>query len=370
MGYKSLHRTTPILILALGIFLPVRAQGIREDDQQVAPRQFLSRETFLTGAQIGIDVAVALNPETAAVKKAADVTKIVLDEGIKATEFRNSVVESHLLVVNAEAKKLETIKDRDGNLNSPEAQAILGDLRRGHFASGGTGMFLAKSVFSARMAYGVTSHYAKDEFMKAFFGETIAKRLPFGNRAEALWIGKQSFVRTYTNIPWRYLKVLGENSRKLTDALKVVLLKKIGKQLGQYTLENTLDKAVEDILRDHPSIPEATSYYRLSAMMDPRLLMPMAQPALAAMPVPLAAMPAPLVAPQLILTQRDPVVNAATVQHQVMAEQHYHVSTGSSESHHSDPPERNEHPTHNVPTSIHIGGSFTGGVGGTLYTRF
>jgi hypothetical protein len=262
------------------------------------------------------------------------------------------------LVVSAEAKKLEEIRQREGNLNSLEAQAILGDLKRGHFSQESTGMFLAKSVLSGRMAYGVTSHYYMDKWMKVFFGETLAKRLPAGNRVELMWIGKGSLVRIHTNIPWRYLLALGESSRKFTDSLKKVLLKKIGKQLGHFVVENTLDKVVEDILRDHPSIPEATTVLRLNMFNDPRLMAPMVQ----------AATPVPIAIPPEIRVQRDPVVSAASVQHQVIEEQHYRASSGGSESAQSKPV---EHPTHSIPSSINIGGgSFTGGAGSSLFTRF
>ena len=70
--------------------------------------------------------------------------------------------ERHHAALAEEAAKLEDIHARDGNLNSPEAQAILGDLRSAPRSETSTTMFLAKSVFSAKMAYGVASHYVVD----------------------------------------------------------------------------------------------------------------------------------------------------------------------------------------------------------------
>jgi hypothetical protein len=342
-----------------------RAQDITQDSAQVRPLRILSRDHLLTAAQIGVGVAVALNPELEGVHKLADFTALTLDEAVKATAFRNSIVESHLLVVSAEATKLEDLRTRDGNLDSPEAQAILDDLRRGHFATDGTGMFLARSVVSGRMAYGVASHYYLNKWMKAFFGGTLGRRLPLGNRVERVWLARNGLVRTYTNIPWRYLTTLAESSRLLTDAIKKVLLQKIGKALGQYAVQSTLDQEVERILADHPSIPEAAVYLRLDAMNDPRLLMPMAQPA---MPVAAVAAAVPIAVPRAIAVQADPVVSAASVQHQVLSEPQYRVDTGGSESAHVEPV---EHPTHrDLPTSISIGGSFTGGSGSTLFSRF
>lgn len=335
------------------------SQEIRDDRDEVKPLQILTSEKFITAAQIGIGVAVALNPETKAVKEAFDISKIVAEQSVKAAEFRNSVVESHLLVVSAEAKRLENL-----DLHSPEAQAILADLRRGHFSQDSTAMFLAKSVFSLRMAYGVASQYATKK-LSGKLGEKIARQIPIGNRVELIWIGKKSFVRTYTDIPWKHLKELGENSRVLTDAFRTVVLKKIGERIGRYAVESTLDKAVEDILRDHPSIPEASYTLRVDAMVRPELLAPIAQaqPAMA---------PAAVAVPAVILAQPDPVIRAASVQQQVVAAQHYEGSSnrsGSSGRSNYEPVER--HPTHNIPTSISLpGGSFTGGSGSTLFTRF
>jgi hypothetical protein len=371
MWLSTKHRLLTSLFLVFSIFTSARAFDLQDAENQVRPLQVLTRPSV----QIGIGVAVALNPSTAGLKKAVDVTKLLLDESIAATEFRNSVVQEHLIVVSKETEKLEEIKQRDGNLKSDEARAIIDDLKRGHFANESTEMFLAKSVFSARMVYGVASRYYTDKFIEHLFGESIAKRLPLGNRAETFWLRKTGVVRTYTNIPWNHLTVLGRNSRLLTDSLKVVLLKKIGKAIGSYTLQNSLDRIVEDILRDHPSIPEAAVSLRLNLMTQPQLLrqpellMPM--PALR--PVAPALVPAPPTAFRAppIMIQRDPVVSAAAVQQQVI---HYQIEYGGSQSVRVEPEVREpvEHPTHSssLPSSISIGGSFTGGSGSTLFTRY
>lgn len=338
---------------------------IRDAAQQVQPLQILTSESFTSKAQIGIGIAVALNPEIATiatVKKMADMTELVMDEAVKATDFRNEVVQSHLLVISAEAAKLEDIHERDGNLNSPEAQAILGDLKSAPRSETSAIMFLAKSVFSGRMAYGVASHYIVDAASDKV-GEYIGKSLPTGDRVEALWIGRNGFVRTHVDIRWKYLKALGEDSKQLTNALQKVLLQEIGKKIGRYTVESTLDREVDQILRDHPSIPEATVVLRLDLMTEPRLMLPMAQ----------AALPAPVAVPAAIMVQADPVVSAASVQQQVIEEQHYSGSSNSGGASHSSSTssrsEAVEHPTH-MPSSISVGGSFTGGSGSTLYSRF
>ena len=324
------------------------------EDQEVTPLQVLTSDSFVTAAQIGVGVSVELNPELKVAKECGDFAEIVMEQSVVATDFRNDVVQSHLLLVSAEAKKLGEIRARDGNLDSDEAKAILADLRQGHFAQDSPAMFLAKSVFSGRMAYGVASQYA--------IGRATDKRaaglstgLLTGDRVELLWVGKKSFVRTYTNIPWKYLKVLGKNSKQFTNALQRVLLQEIGKRIGRIAVENTLDKVVGEILNRHPSIPEAAYSLRLDMMVEPHALLPMAQ----------AAQPALIAVPREIRVQRDPVVSAASVQQQVFQEQHYEVaSSGGNESAHAEPME--SHPTH---VSI-SGSSFTGGSGSSLFSRY
>jgi hypothetical protein len=362
----SPRRILSAIIFAAWLFFPMAntqapAQEVKAEDEPVKPLQILTNEKFLTAAQIGIGIAVDLNPETKAIKEAADFTRIVADESVKAADFRNSVVESHLLVVKEEAETLKDIRRREGNLNSPEAQAILQDLKAGHFSKDDTGMFLLKSVFSLRMAYGVASEYATKKLTKNI-AEKIAGQLPTGDRVELMWIGKRSFVRTHLDIPWKHLKELGENSKLLTNAFQKVILKKIGERIGRYAVESTLDKTVEDILRDHPSIPEAAYILRLDAMVQPQLFTAIAaQPAMA---------PVPMAMPAVIRAQPDPVIRAASVQQQVIAAQPYGGGgSGSGRGSNYDPPiER--HPTHNLPTNISIGGSWTGGAGGTLFSRF
>lgn len=343
---------------------PAPAQEITPDDQVVKPLQILTNEKFITAAQVGIGIAVELNPEIKAIKEAADFTKIVAEQSVKAADFRNSVVESHLLVVKEEAETLKDIRQREGNLNSPQAQAILADLKAGHFSQDSTSMFLAKSVFSLRMAYGVASEYATKK-LTGKLAEKVAGQFSAGGRVELMWIGKRSFVRTHYDIPWRNLKELGANSKLLTNAFQKVILKKIGERIGRYAVESTLDHAVEDILRDHPSIPEAAYVLRLDATVQPQLLAPIAQ----AQPV---MAQAPMAMPAIIRAQPDPVIRAANVQRQVIAAQHYEsASSGSGSGRNSnyDPPVE-RHPTHNLPSSINIGGSFTGGSGSSLFTRF
>jgi hypothetical protein len=339
------------------------AQEVNAADEPVKPLQFLTNDKFLTAAQVGIGIAVDLNPETKAIKEAADFTKIVMDQSVQAADFRNSVVESHLLVVKEEAETLRDIRQREGNLNSPEAQAILRDLKAGHFSQDGAATFLLKSVFSLRMAYGVASEYATKKLTGKIAGK-LAGQLPTGDRVELMWISKRSYVRTHFDIPWRHLKELGENSKLLTNAFQKVILKKIGERIGRYSVESTLDKTVEDILRDHPSIPEAAYVLRLDAMVQPQLLAPIAaQPAMVA---------APMAMPAVIRTQPDPVIRAASVQQQVIAAQPYgggSSGSGSGRGSNYDPPVE-RHPTHNLPSNINIGGSWTGGSGGTLFTRF
>jgi hypothetical protein len=289
-------------------------------------------------------------------------TVIVLDESVKATDFRNSVVNSHLLLVNQEARRLSDIKKRDGNLESDEAQAILRDLRHGHFTEDSTGIFLAKSVFSGRMAYGVASQTA-NYFAMRQVGQYAAKLIPTGDRVERMWIGKRSFVRLNTDIQWKHLTVLGRQSKLLTDALQKVLLVRIGRAIGRYGVESFLDQKAEEILRDHPSMPEAATYLRVDMMVQPQLA--------EAIPV----MPsASLVMPPVVRVQQDPVVRAASVQQQIIEEQHYQVSAGSSrrapKNSRQNPPEEH-HPTHSIPNSISLpGGSWTGGSGSSLFSRY
>ena len=365
----SSRRVFQTIIFAGWLFLPVAnpqapAQEITPDDHVVKPLQILTSDKFITAAQVGIGIAVELNPELKTIKEAADFTKIVAEQSVKAADFRNSVVESHLLVVKEEAETLKDIRQREGNFDSPEAQAILADLRAGHFSQDSTTMFLAKSVFSLRMAYGVASEYATKK-LTGKLAEKIAGQLPTGDRVELMWIGKRSFVRTHYDIPWKHLKELGANSKLLTNAFQTVILKKIGERIGRYAVESTLDQAVEDILRGHPSIPEAAYVLRLDAMIQPQLLAPIAQ----AQPV---MAQAPMAMPAVIRAQPDLVIRAASVQHQVIAAQSYgggSGGSGSSRSSNYDPPVE-RHPTHNLPSNINIGGSWTGGAGGTLFTRF
>jgi hypothetical protein len=169
--------------------------------------------------------------------------------------------------------------------------------------------------------------------------------------------------------------VLGENSRKLVDALKEVLLKKLGKAIGQYAVESTLDQVVEDLLRDHPSIPEAATALRLNIMTNPMVLLPAPAPMPAQVPQAIPAAPAvraiiPIL-PPVTLVQRDPFVSAASVQQQVIQ---YEVDRGPSTSANVEPSQREpvDHPTHSssLPSSISISGSFTGASGSSLYTRY
>lgn len=334
------------------------AQEVKADEHEVKPLQVLTRDNLILGAEVGIGIAVSLNPETKVVKEAFDVSKIVLDQSVKSVEFRDSVLSSHLLVVNAEIERLRSI-----DVHSPEAQAILANLRREHFSTDSTGMFLAKSVFSLRMVYGVASQYATKK-LSGKIAENFARKIPLGNKVEYMWIGKKGLIRANTNIPWSHLKELGENSRLLTNAFRTVVLKKIGERIGRYAVESMLDKAVEDILRGHPSIPEAVYTLRVDAMVRPELLAPIA----AAQP---AMVPAAVAMPPVILAQPDPVIRAASVQQQVVAAQHHESSSTARSgggSNYDPPVER--HPTHNLPSSINIGGSFTGGSGSTLFTRF
>lgn len=369
MWLSTKYRLLTSLFLVISVFGSARAFDLQDAEEMVRPLQILNHP----GVQIGIGVAVELNPSTKTLKKAVDLTKLLLDESIAATDFRNSNVQEHLILVSKETEKLEEIKRRDGNLKSDEARAIIDDLKRGHFANESTGMFLAKSIFSKRMAYGVASHYYMDKFMKHLFGETIAKRLLLGNRAETFWLRKTGVVRTYTNIPWKHLTVLGKNSRLLTDSLKKVLLEKIGKYIGSSVLHSTLDKMVEDILRDHPSIPQAAVSLRLSLMTQPQLLrqVDLSMPALRPVPQP-SAPAAPTAFRALpIKIQRDPVVSAAAVQQQVIQ---YQIEYGGSQSARVEPEVREPvpHPTHSssLPRSIKVGGSFTGASGSSLYTRY
>src|SRR5438067_1406418 len=80
-----------VLMVGLISGTAVRGQEIREDEHQVQPLQFLTSESFLKKAQIGIGVAVALNPELEGIKKFSGLTELSLDEGIKATDFHVSV---------------------------------------------------------------------------------------------------------------------------------------------------------------------------------------------------------------------------------------------------------------------------------------
>jgi hypothetical protein len=331
------------------------------DDRQVRPLKVLNEDRLLAAAQIGMGIVVTLNPEFAAIKKAADFTALVAGESVKAADFRNSVVNSHLLVVSAEAKRLEDIRKRDGNLKGEEAQAILADLRRGHFSDDSTASFLVKSVFSGRMVYGVASQYAVGE-ITGKIGEKIAKSSRIGNEVELLWVRKGSLMRR-TGIQWSYLKAAGEQSRRLTNAFEEVVLKRIGRRIGRYTVESTLDKFADEVLREHPSIPEAATYLRLNVMIQPREAVAMAQ----------AARPAEMqiALPVQLEVQQDPVASAASVQRQIIDQQQYQVSSGEEPSSHVE--RVDDHPTHssNIPTSINISGaSFTGASGSTLFSRF
>jgi len=335
---------------------------LEDAPEQVTPRKILTRDNLITAAQIGIGVAVDLNPSMRSIKTAFDMTGIVLDESVKAVDFRNNVIKSHLLLVSQEAKELIAIKERDGNLESDKAQAILQDLRRGYFAQDSTGMFLAKSVFSGRMAYGVVSQTA-NYFAMGWVGENTAKLIPTGDRVERMWIGKRSFVRLNTDIQWKHLTVLGRQSKLLTDALQKVLLVRIGRAIGRYGVESFLDQKAEEILRDHPSMPEAATYLRVDMMVQPQLAQ-----AIPAVPE------VPLMLPPVVRVQQDPVVRAANVQQQIIEQQHYQVSDGSSHSvsgnSRQSPPEEH-HPTHSIPSSISLpGGSWTGGSGSSLFSRY
>lgn len=248
MNRKSGRTITFVTLLGL---IPLAGNAtnpeIRDADQQVQPLKILTSESFTSKAQIGIGIAVALNPEMATVKEMADMTELVMDEAVKATDFRNEVVQSHLLVISEEATKLKDIHTRDGNLNSPEAQAILDDLKSAPRSETSATMFLANSVFSGRMVYGVASHYIVDAATDKI-GKYVGKSLPTGDRVEALWISRNGFVRTHVDIRWKYLKALGEDSKQLTNALQKVLLQEIGKKIGRYTVESTLDREVDEIL--------------------------------------------------------------------------------------------------------------------------
>ena len=123
------------------------AQEVKAEDEPVKPLQILTNGKFLTAAQVGIGIAIDLNPETKAIKEASDFTRSSQTSPSSRQTFANSVVESHLLVVKEEAETLKDIRQREGNLNSPDAQAILQDLKAGHFSQDGTATFLLSLYF-------------------------------------------------------------------------------------------------------------------------------------------------------------------------------------------------------------------------------
>jgi hypothetical protein len=267
----------------------------------------LSKEQLLTAAQIGIAVAVDYNPEVKPVKVAADITSIALDESIKSAEARNAVIATHLLMINSDAARLQELKKRDGNLDSPEAQAILDQFRENPFPADSTGMFLAKSVFSARVVIGTAGHFGMDQAMKWFFGSKLSKRLHIGEKTERIWLSKKSPVRLYTSIKWKYLKRLAYNTQVLSDRLMKAIVDHQATELGKTMFGMVLDQEVDKVLAEHPSRRSAVYALRSDLFNDPTLL---------AVPAPAPAVAAILPAPAVIRVPNDPVMRPAHVQHE------------------------------------------------------
>jgi hypothetical protein len=336
------------------------AQEISEQNQTSQPLKFLSNEKFISAAQVGIDVAVDFNPEFKTLKTAADVTAVALDESVKSADARNAIVATHLVAINEDISRLQEIKERDGNLQSPEAQAILNNIRNDPFSADSQGMFLAKSVFSMRVVVMTAGHYKLSKWIESYFGEPLSKRLHIGEEAERIWISKSSPVRLYTDIRWKYLTRLGTGTRILGDKLMKAILNREGEELGKATFGQVLDGEVDRILKVNPSRRAAVYAVRLDIFNNPSLLVPAAPAVAVAEPAPAVAIVA---VPQVVVVPDDPVIRPAYVQHQVIMQQSTHGGRNASDD---EPP-----PSRNLPRSItqkDVG--FDGASGGSFFGRF
>jgi hypothetical protein len=341
-----LHSFVSVVAL-LAVFSTARAQEVIEQIVDAQPMAVLSKKNFLVAAQVGISVAADYNPEVKPFKVAADIAVIALDETLKSAEARNAALATHLVMLNDDISRLQELKKRDGNLRSPEAQAILDNFRRNPFPSDSEGMFLAKSVFSLRVVVGTAGHYGIRKGFELFLGKRLAKRMHVGEKAERIWISKNSPVRLYTNIEWKYLKQLGTGTRILGDKLMKAIIVREAKELGKATFGEVLDHAVDTILAEHPSHKSAVYTLRSDLFNNPALLV---QPAPAAVIVP-APVPAIVPMPAVVMVPNDPVIRPAYVQHQA-------IEQNAGRSHDGNPPSDGHRSSHQLPTSISGGGSF------------
>ncbi|MGI9079143.1 MAG: hypothetical protein ACR2G6_17705 [Gemmatimonadaceae bacterium] len=357
---------------------PRRPQEVAMAAEQIEPRLVLTPQNLMAGAQVGLGLVLELHPLTGGAKrvgKVLDVAKVTIEEMPDAVDFRTRAVESRLLLVGEEAERLEAIRERDGHLQSDEAGVILGGLREGHFTIGDEYSFLAKSVASKRLVYRVASHYYTDKWMKKISRRVALSWPAPGNRVHKMWAGKNSYVRRYSSMSWNSLQQLAQASQRFTNAVQVYLAKQIGKRLAKNYVRAALDREVDAIMEENPSISSAATVLRVNMATEPFRAIPIAQVALAPQPLSPAvqAMQPVMIAPIApIAVHRDPVVSAASVNGQVLSAYRAPLDDNN--------PAPVEHPSRasssepirsssSAPRMPNIGGSFTGASGSSLTTR-
>jgi hypothetical protein len=269
----------------------------------------------------------------------------VIEIGRKSVDERvvsaSEEVAADLLIISTEAAQLRALVDQGRYpATDTEARQLAEHLRqRAASAPGSTSKFVLRALADRRTLYVVSRNLIMDQL--SLFGRVgggVAKLLGVRQATPILRVSMRGVTGKFKRAEWKAIRDIARRSDLIAEKTAKAVVAGILKRLASKEIDRRIDAAVSDFLASNPS---KTVSHVPADMLRVRLI----EAAPAYVPVIAVAVQAQ---PIVLRRSEDPVIDAVSVQNQVVNQYEVDQGNTTTPSYHDDWEDRGG----NVPDSI------------------